>query len=73
MEAQRQAQIAAENAEDDAKCKNFGAVSGTSDYLQCRVLLDAQRKNINLAHDAMIAQNSAAMMNASAALLSQRR
>jgi hypothetical protein len=72
MEAQRQAKIAAENAADDAQCRNYGAMSGTQTYTECRMMIAMQRKDIEAARDLQIQQNSAAMMVTGAAILSSR-
>jgi len=36
---QRQAKIAAENAADDAQCRNYGAAPGTEAYTECRMMI----------------------------------
>jgi hypothetical protein len=41
--AQAEAQAAAINANDDAKCQSFGAAPGSQAYIQCRMNLDNQR------------------------------
>jgi outer membrane biogenesis lipoprotein LolB len=72
MEAQRQAKVAAENADDDAQCRNYGAMPGTHAYTQCRMMIAMQRKDIEAARDLQIQQNSAAMMMTGTAILSGR-
>jgi hypothetical protein len=72
MEAQRQAKIAAENADDDAQCRHYGAMPGTQTYTECRMMIAMQRKDIEAARDLQIQQNSAAMIMTGAAILSGR-
>ena len=72
VEAQRQAKIAAENATDDAQCRNYGAAPGTQTYTECRMAIAMQRKNIEAAQDLQIQQNSATMMMTGAAIAAGR-
>jgi hypothetical protein len=72
MEAQRQAKVAAENAADDAQCRNYGAMPGTQTYTECRMMIAMQRKDIEAARDLQIQQNGAAMMMTGAAIVSGR-
>jgi hypothetical protein len=72
MEAQRQAKIAAKNADDDAQCRNYGAMPGTQTYTGCRMMIAMQRKDIEAARDLQIQQNGATMMMTGAAILSGR-
>ncbi len=47
-QAQREAQVAQENQEDDAKCQSGGAKPGTPAYQKCRQSLAAQRADLEL-------------------------
>jgi hypothetical protein len=50
--ARQAAARAAINAEDDGKCRSFGALPGSSAYLQCRMTLDQTRTQMEAAQEA---------------------
>jgi hypothetical protein len=69
LAAQRAAQQAALNAQDESTCRSYGAQKGTDQYFNCRMMLNTQRNQAALAQQQMTVQQSNAMMGYSAALL----
>jgi hypothetical protein len=43
MQAQRDAQPAAQNVSDDRQCRDYGAQPGTQPYFDCRMSLNVMR------------------------------
>lgn len=70
QQAQRDALVARWNAEDDAKCKSYGAVPGSDAYVHCRTQLDASRSQAALAEDAQIQAQGNALQQAGRSLQS---
>lgn len=68
--AQQLAQREALDEADDNACRSYGAEKGTEAYFNCRMMLNQQHAQTSLAQQEIQAQQSAAQLNASAALLS---
>jgi len=69
IEARQAAARAAIDAQDDAKCRSFGATPGSQAYFQCRMTLDQTRTQITAAQDAQIQENSMRMMEIGASMI----
>jgi hypothetical protein len=52
---------AARNAEDDAKCRSYGAKPGSQAYVQCRLVLNRERDNYDANQRAETAQRAQEM------------
>lgn len=69
LAAQRAAQQAALNAEDDNTCRSYGAQPGSDQYINCRMMLSAQRNQTALAQQQMAIEQQSATLNTAAALI----
>jgi len=72
MEAQRQAQIAATSAADDARCRSYGAAPGTQTYADCRTAIIMREVSAINADAAQQAAFSNSMLTAGAMVMSNQ-
>lgn len=72
IRAQEASARAAMEAQDDAKCRSFGASPGSQAYFDCRMSIDRQRQDATMQAAVIQQQNSQALTNAGIAIMNGR-